>query len=191
MARHATLRQSGRRGFLVAPASDVPESWGDRLDRWIERLYAAADRFGVRRGWLPPPPEPPPEPSQGPLGDPADLPVELLLDLESLLAGYAPPPALRPTARQRGTKVHAEIIFGSVSSLGMLLTVLTVQSELTDRESLSRRLTQGPSERSWAYGIEAGRYLTPDRGICLKVTILMPAEDVPEVVARLTADRAG
>jgi hypothetical protein len=39
------------------------------------------------------------------------------------------------------------------------------------------------------YGIEAGRYLTPDRGVCLKITITMPATDVPEVVARLTADR--
>jgi hypothetical protein len=39
------------------------------------------------------------------------------------------------------------------------------------------------------YGIVAGRYLTPDRGICLKITIELPAEDVPEVVARLTADR--
>jgi hypothetical protein len=175
----------------VAPASDVPERWGDRLERWIERLYAAADGFGVRRGWLPPSPEPPPEPPQGPLDSPVDLPVELLLDLESLLAGYAPPPAMRPTCRQRGSKVYAEIILGSVPGLGMLLTVLTVQSELTDPESLSRRLTQGPSERSWVYGIEAGRYLTPDRGICLKITIELPAEDVPEVVARLTADRAG
>jgi hypothetical protein len=173
----------------VVPASDVPERWDDRLERRLERLYAAADRFAVRRGWLPPAPEPPAGPSQGPLGDPADVPVELLLDLESLLAGYAPPPALRPTARQRGPKVHIEIIFGSVSHLGMLLAVLTRQPELDEAESLSRRLTVGPSGRSWVYGIEAGRYLTPDRGICLKVTIRMPAEDVPEVVARLTADR--
>jgi hypothetical protein len=170
----------------VAPASDAPESWGDRLERWIERLYAAADGFGVRRGWLPPSPEPLAEPSQGPLDGPVDLPAELLLDLESLLAGYAPPPALRPTARQRGAQVHVEIIFGSVSHLGMLLAVLTRQSELDGAESLSRRLTVGPSEQSWVYGIEAGRYLTPDRGVCLKITITMPAGDVPEAVARLS-----
>src|SRR5689334_5218503 len=74
MAQRATLRQSGGRGLLVAPSSDVPERWGGRLERWIERLYTAADGFGVRRGWLPSAPEAPPEPPQGPLGDPADLP---------------------------------------------------------------------------------------------------------------------
>jgi hypothetical protein len=168
---------------------DVPERWGDRLERWIERFYAAADGFGVRRGWLPPPPEPPPEPSRGPLDGPVVLPAELLLDLESLLAGYAPRPAMRPTARQHGSKVHVEIIFGAVSSLGVLLAVLTSPAELEDPESLSRRITLGSSRRSWVYGIVAGRYLAPDRGICLKITIELPAEDVPEVVARLTADR--
>jgi hypothetical protein len=118
-ARGATLHQTEwEEGFLVAPASDAPERWGDRLERWIERLYAAVDGFGVRRGWLPPPPEPAPELSQGPLDGPVDLPAELFLDLESLLAGYAPRPAMRPTARQHGSKVHVEIIFGAVSSLG-------------------------------------------------------------------------
>jgi hypothetical protein len=122
------------------------------------------------------------------VSQPADVPVRLLLDLGSLIGGYQPSSAMTPTARQSGSKVNVEIIGGSVPALGMILTTLTVHAELDDPESLSRRITVGPSWRSWVYGIVAGRYLTPDRGIALKVIIEMPALDVPEVVARLTAD---
>jgi hypothetical protein len=119
---------------------------------------------------------------------PADVPAELLLDLQTLIGQYQPSSAMIPTARQTGSTVSVEIIGGDVRALGLILATLTSQFELDDPESLSRRITLGPSRRSWVYGIVAGRYLTPDRGIVLKVTIEMPAEDVPEVVARLTAD---
>jgi len=120
-----------------------------------------------------------------------DLPYGLLADLESAIGQFQASSALRPTARQSDSTVNVEIIGGDVAGLGMFLAALTVHVELDDPESLSRRITLGPSARSWVYGIVARRYPTPDRGIVLKVTIEMPAGDVPEVVARLTTGAVG
>jgi hypothetical protein len=75
-------------------------------------------------------------------------------------------------------------------SLGVLLATLSDSRELDDPGSLSRRIAPGDvgaAAGEWAYNLRVGRYRTPDRGICLQVTVSMPVTDLPEVVSRLAA----
>jgi hypothetical protein len=89
-----------------------------------------------------------------------------------------------------GDRLKLQMMTATSDSLGVLLATLSDSRELDDPGSLSRRIAPGDvgaAAGEWAYNLRVGRYRTPDRGICLQVTVSMPVTDLPEVVSRLAA----
>lgn len=93
---------------------------------------------------------------------------------------------------QHEDRLNIQMMAASSDSLGVFLATVCDSGELDDPASLSRRVAPGDSgagPEKWAYGLHACRYLTPDRGLCLQMTVSMPVSDLPEVVSRLAARR--
>lgn len=93
---------------------------------------------------------------------------------------------------QTGGRLNIQIMAAASDSLGVFLATLSDPGELNDPRSLSRRIAPGDVGAvpgNWAYGLHVCRYLTPDRGLCLQMTVSMPIDDLPEVVSRLAARR--
>lgn len=93
--------------------------------------------------------------------------------------------------RRAGNRLIIQIMASSSDALGMLLVSICVEAELDDAAGLSRRMTAGErgDARDWEYGLSVGRYLTPDRGLYLLVTVSLPVDDLAGVVARLAVHR--
>jgi hypothetical protein len=75
-----------------------------------------------------------------------------------------------------------------------LLNWISDLAEVDQDESLSRRMTSSRDqggERRWEYRVSPSRFPLPhpDCTVCVRVDIMIPDEDIPEVVRRLEARR--
>jgi hypothetical protein len=93
---------------------------------------------------------------------------------------------------QHEDRLNIQMMAASSHSLGVFLATICDSAELDDPGSLSRRVAPGDlgaGPEKWDYGLHVCRYLTPDRGLCLQMTVSIPVSDLPEVVSRLAARR--
>lgn len=73
-----------------------------------------------------------------------------------------------------------------------LLNWISDLGEVDKDESLSCRITSSPDERGerrWEYRVSPSRFPLPrpDCTVCVRADIIIPDEDIPEVVRRLEA----
>lgn len=107
--------------------------------------------------------------------------LHALLTRESLVKG------LNLLLTRQDDRLLVQIMAVSVRTLGVLLASLSDPAELTDRGSLTRRITPGEARRTpndWEYELVATRYPI-DNSVVFMAKIRVPVHDLTTVVTRL------
>jgi hypothetical protein len=113
---------------------------------------------------------------------------ELIDELRRRLIGEGLTSGVNLLVREQDSTVHVHIMAVDLGRLGVMLAALTDAAELPDPGSLSNRLASGRNDGAdgrWQYELIAGRYPHSNE-IVFSALIQLPANDLPEILFRLT-----